>query len=187
MPNIGVVVGDDAALVVDTGMGPENGKTVLAIAKELAGSRPLTLTLTHFHPEHGFGAQVFKGVARILYNEAQRDELKRKGEGEHDVSARDMHLHVDGPGLDPLERHGRYARHHVRPLWAGLYGNICRTFAGAQGESSSEATLQLKSRRCRLERQDLPNCDVCDRDPQWPLRAKQRTFPAGRRTGQSDP
>ena len=81
VPNIGVVVGDDAALVVDTGMGPENGKTVLAIAKELAGSRPLTLTLTHFHPEHGFGAQVFKGVARILYNEAQRDELKRKGEG----------------------------------------------------------------------------------------------------------
>ena len=80
VPNIGVVLGGDAALVIDTGMGPANGAKVLEIAKDLAGSRPLTLTLTHFHPEHGFGAQVFKGVARIIYNEAQRDELTRKGE-----------------------------------------------------------------------------------------------------------
>src|SRR5208282_3990652 len=45
---------------------------------------------------------------------------------EDDVAARDMHLHVYGPGLDSLERHGRYARHHVRPLWAGPSGG---TFA----------------------------------------------------------
>ena len=80
VPNIGIVLGDDAALVVDTGIGPANGAKVLEIAKDLAGPRPLTLTLTHFHPEHGFGAQTFKGVAKIIYNEAQRDELKRKGE-----------------------------------------------------------------------------------------------------------
>lgn len=80
VPNIGVVLGEDAALVVDTGMGPANGERVLKIAKDLAGSRPLKLTLTHFHPEHGFGAQAFKGVAKIIYNEAQRDELTRKGE-----------------------------------------------------------------------------------------------------------
>jgi glyoxylase-like metal-dependent hydrolase (beta-lactamase superfamily II) len=80
VPNIGVVLGDDAALVIDTGMGPTNGAKALEIAKDLAGSRPLILTLTHFHPEHGFGAQVFKGVAKIIYNEAQRDELRRKGE-----------------------------------------------------------------------------------------------------------
>jgi glyoxylase-like metal-dependent hydrolase (beta-lactamase superfamily II) len=80
VPNIGVVLGDDAALVVDTGMGPTNGEKVLKIAKDFAESRPLTLTLTHFHPEHGFGAQAFKGVAKIIYNEAQRGELARKGE-----------------------------------------------------------------------------------------------------------
>jgi glyoxylase-like metal-dependent hydrolase (beta-lactamase superfamily II) len=80
VPNIGVVLGDDAALVVDTGMGPLNGDRALRIAKDLAGPRALTLTLTHFHPEHGFGAQAFKGVAKIVYNEAQRDELARKGE-----------------------------------------------------------------------------------------------------------
>ena len=80
VPNIGVVLGDDTALVIDTGMGPANGVRVLEVAKDLAGSRPLILTLTHFHPEHGFGAQAFKGAAKIIYNEAQRDELKRKGE-----------------------------------------------------------------------------------------------------------
>jgi len=81
VPNIGIILGRSAALVVDTGMGPANGKKVLDAAKRIAGQRPLALTLTHFHPEHGFGAQVFKGAAKIHYNRAQRDELQAKGEG----------------------------------------------------------------------------------------------------------
>jgi glyoxylase-like metal-dependent hydrolase (beta-lactamase superfamily II) len=80
VPNLGIVLGKDAALVVDTGMGPRNGEKVLAAARRVAGARKLILTLTHFHPEHGFGAQAFKGKADILYNRAQRDELQRKGE-----------------------------------------------------------------------------------------------------------
>lgn len=81
VPNIGIVLGSEFALVVDTGMGPANGRKVLEAAKRLAGARKLILTITHFHPEHGFGAQVFKGTARITYNRAQRDELAAKGEG----------------------------------------------------------------------------------------------------------
>src|SRR5207247_4753263 len=41
----------------------------------------LYLTTTHFHPEHGFGAQAFRGAATIIYNAAQRAELRRKGPG----------------------------------------------------------------------------------------------------------
>jgi len=81
VPNIGIIRGDNATLVVDTGMGPANGRKVLDVARRLAGDRRLILTLTHFHPEHGFGAQVFKGVSKIHYNRAQHDELQRKGEG----------------------------------------------------------------------------------------------------------
>jgi len=81
VPNIGIILGNTTALVVDTGMGPANGRKVLDAARRIAGQRPLMLTLTHFHPEHGFGAQVFKGAAKIHYNRAQRDELKAKGEG----------------------------------------------------------------------------------------------------------
>lgn len=79
VPNIGIVLGERAALVVDTAMGPRNGETVLRHARALAGDRPLILTVTHFHPEHGFGAQVFAGEATIVYNRAQLEELHDKG------------------------------------------------------------------------------------------------------------
>jgi glyoxylase-like metal-dependent hydrolase (beta-lactamase superfamily II) len=80
VPNIGVVLGDERALVVDTGMGPESGGRVHAAASALAGTRELILTITHFHPEHGFGAQAFGGT-RLVYNEAQREEFRAKAAG----------------------------------------------------------------------------------------------------------
>ncbi len=79
VPNIGIILGRDAALVVDTGLGPANGEQVLDLARRLAGNRRLILTVTHFHPEHGYGAQVFQPDATIIYNRAQRDELRDKG------------------------------------------------------------------------------------------------------------
>src|ERR1700730_1283996 len=79
VPNIGIIIGKDAAMVVDCGLGPANGEKVLDLARRLAGPRRLMLTLTHFHPEHGYGAQVFRPEATILYNHAQRDELAEKG------------------------------------------------------------------------------------------------------------
>ncbi len=79
VPNIGIVIGTDAVLVVDCGMGRENGARVLHKAMEIAGSKPLLLTTTHFHPEHAFGAQAFKGHATILANTTQEVELREKG------------------------------------------------------------------------------------------------------------
>jgi glyoxylase-like metal-dependent hydrolase (beta-lactamase superfamily II) len=79
VPNVTIIVGSDAALVVDTGLGPDSGRRVLRLARQLAGSKRLYLTTTHFHPEHGFGAQVFKGQATIIYNRSQWDELNKKG------------------------------------------------------------------------------------------------------------
>lgn len=79
VPNIGIVLGRDAALVIDCGLGPANGERVLDLARRLAGRRRLFLTMTHFHPEHGYGAQVFRPDATIIYNRAQRDELAEKG------------------------------------------------------------------------------------------------------------
>ena len=78
VPNIGIVVGERSALVIESGIGIANGERVLAIARELAGGRPLLVTATHFHPEHGYGVQAFEGAATILYNEVQRDELREK-------------------------------------------------------------------------------------------------------------
>jgi glyoxylase-like metal-dependent hydrolase (beta-lactamase superfamily II) len=80
VPNIGIVLGDDVALVVDTGLGPANGERVLAAARAKAGPRRLLLALTHFHPEHAYGAQAFAGEATIVVNESQADEQREKGE-----------------------------------------------------------------------------------------------------------
>jgi glyoxylase-like metal-dependent hydrolase (beta-lactamase superfamily II) len=77
VPNVGIVTGPDAALIIDTGVGIQNGKHVLAQARKLT-DRPLILTITHFHPEHGWGAQPFTGAAHIAYNRTQLDELHAK-------------------------------------------------------------------------------------------------------------
>jgi glyoxylase-like metal-dependent hydrolase (beta-lactamase superfamily II) len=79
VPNVGIVTGPDAALIIDTGVGIQNGKHVLAQARKLT-DRPLILTITHFDPEHGWGAQPFTGAAHIAYNRTQLDELHAKFE-----------------------------------------------------------------------------------------------------------
>jgi len=85
VPNIGVIGGRDAVLVVETGLGPRNAEKVLEFATEYARGRRLYLTTTHFHPEHAFGAQVFAGEATSLVNRAQAEDLKVKGAGYLDM------------------------------------------------------------------------------------------------------
>ncbi|MGW6913889.1 MBL fold metallo-hydrolase [Kitasatospora sp. NPDC054939] len=81
VPNIGIIGGSRAVLVVDTGMGTANAEQVLALASEVAGGRRLYLTTTHFHPEHAFGAHVFDGRATYLANRTQADDLRTRGPG----------------------------------------------------------------------------------------------------------
>ena len=79
VPNVGMVQGTEAVLVVDTGISKGDGQRVLDKAREIAGKRKLYLTTTHFHPEHSFGASVFAGHATYILNRRQADELKSKG------------------------------------------------------------------------------------------------------------
>ncbi|GLZ80094.1 MBL fold metallo-hydrolase [Actinorhabdospora filicis] len=79
VPNIGVIGGRDAVLVVDTGMGTANATGVLDFASGIARGRRVYLTTTHFHPEHAFGAGVFAGEATYLVNRAQAEDLAGKG------------------------------------------------------------------------------------------------------------
>ena len=79
VPNIGIVVGGRATLVIDTGFGADNARAVMQEARRLSAGRPVYLTHTHCHPEHGFGANVVAGEVTIVYNEAQWNELQEKG------------------------------------------------------------------------------------------------------------
>jgi glyoxylase-like metal-dependent hydrolase (beta-lactamase superfamily II) len=78
-PNIGIVVGQDATLVVDTGLGPRNGATIAKVAKHLAPRNKLYLTTTHFHPEHAGGASGFPAGTILIRDKVQQDEMEKHG------------------------------------------------------------------------------------------------------------
>jgi glyoxylase-like metal-dependent hydrolase (beta-lactamase superfamily II) len=78
-PNIGIIVGDRATLVVDTGMGPPNGAIVAREAAKLAKGRALYLTTTHFHPEHASGAQAFPPGTVLIRPVVQQQEMEKHG------------------------------------------------------------------------------------------------------------
>jgi glyoxylase-like metal-dependent hydrolase (beta-lactamase superfamily II) len=79
VPNIGVVVGQRRALVVDTGMGAANGRRALAAARRAAGERPLLLMTTHTHPEHDLGAEAFPASTVMLRARSQVLEIESTG------------------------------------------------------------------------------------------------------------
>jgi glyoxylase-like metal-dependent hydrolase (beta-lactamase superfamily II) len=74
-PNIGIVTGTQATLVVDTGLGPSNGAIVARVAKKLAKGPRLYLTTTHFHPEHAAGEAGFPADTILLRPAVQQQEL----------------------------------------------------------------------------------------------------------------
>ena len=78
-PNIGIIVGDRATLVVDTGMGRPNGAIVAREAAKLAKGGALYLTTTHFHPEHASGAQAFPPGTVLIRPVVQQQEMEKHG------------------------------------------------------------------------------------------------------------
>ena len=79
VPNIGYIVGDRAALVIDTGLGPPNGAAVYETAKKLAGAKRLYLVTTHVHPEHDLGAQAFPGTTTLIRSTDQVRDIAEFG------------------------------------------------------------------------------------------------------------
>jgi glyoxylase-like metal-dependent hydrolase (beta-lactamase superfamily II) len=79
-PNIGIVVGEHATLVVDTGLGQSNGATVARVAKSLAPHNRLYLTTTHFHPEHAMGEQGFPAGTVLIRDRVQQEEMDKHGQ-----------------------------------------------------------------------------------------------------------
>lgn len=80
-PNIAIVVGSHATLVVDTGLGPKNGATAARVAAKLApNNSKLFLTTTHFHPEHAAGEPGFPPDTILIRNAVQQQEMEKHGQ-----------------------------------------------------------------------------------------------------------
>jgi glyoxylase-like metal-dependent hydrolase (beta-lactamase superfamily II) len=79
VPNVGIVIGERATLIVDTGLGERNGAIVLAEARKLSDNDAFYLTATHFHPEHDLGATAFPADAEMVRWRAQQAEADEQG------------------------------------------------------------------------------------------------------------
>lgn len=81
VPNIGIIVGSKATLVVDTGLGQRNGETVLREVGKVSRNAVLYVTSTHFHPEHSTGGMAFPADTKFMYPQAQQKDFVEFGQG----------------------------------------------------------------------------------------------------------
>jgi glyoxylase-like metal-dependent hydrolase (beta-lactamase superfamily II) len=78
-PNIAIVIGTRATLIVDTGLGSRNGATIARVAGKLSRNQELFLTTTHFHPEHAAGEGGFPPNTILIRNMVQQREMEQHG------------------------------------------------------------------------------------------------------------
>lgn len=76
-PNIGIIVGNRATLVVDTGLGPRNGATAMRVVNKLSTNQRVYLTTTHFHAEHTAGEAGFPADVIIIRAAVQQQEAEK--------------------------------------------------------------------------------------------------------------
>src|SRR6187401_2741758 len=75
VPNVGIIVGKKAVLVIDTGMGTRNGQTVLREVAKVGAGKPITIVTTHVHPEHDMGAHAFPKDSTLIRSKAQIEDI----------------------------------------------------------------------------------------------------------------
>jgi len=79
VPNVGIVVGSAATLVIDPGLGRANGEAVLREVAKVSRNEQLFIGTTHFHPEHTTGYLAFPASARYVNSTAQEAEWVESG------------------------------------------------------------------------------------------------------------
>jgi glyoxylase-like metal-dependent hydrolase (beta-lactamase superfamily II) len=75
VPNVGIVVGRDSVLVIDTGMGTRNAETVLRELAKVGAGKPIYLVTTHVHPEHDMGAHAFPKDSKLIRSKDQIEDI----------------------------------------------------------------------------------------------------------------
>lgn len=79
VPNVGIVVGTRATLVIDPGLGRRNGETVLREVGKVSKNAELYIASTHFHPEHTTGYVAFPDSAKYVNSTVQEAEFAESG------------------------------------------------------------------------------------------------------------
>jgi glyoxylase-like metal-dependent hydrolase (beta-lactamase superfamily II) len=79
VPNVGIVVGSRATLVIDPGLGRRNGETVLREVAKVSKNTELYIASTHFHAEHTTGYIAFPASAKYVNARVQEAEFAEGG------------------------------------------------------------------------------------------------------------
>jgi glyoxylase-like metal-dependent hydrolase (beta-lactamase superfamily II) len=79
VPNVGIVVGSRATLVVDTGLGLRNGEAVARETAKISRNAELYIVSTHFHPEHALGENAFPVSAKVIRARTQQQDIDEFG------------------------------------------------------------------------------------------------------------
>jgi glyoxylase-like metal-dependent hydrolase (beta-lactamase superfamily II) len=79
VPNVGIVVGSRATLVIDPGLGRRNGETVLREVAKVGKNAEVYIASTHFHAEHTTGYVAFPDSATYVNSTIQEAEFAESG------------------------------------------------------------------------------------------------------------
>jgi glyoxylase-like metal-dependent hydrolase (beta-lactamase superfamily II) len=128
VPNIGIIVGSRATMVVDTGLGPRNGQTILREVAKVSKNTELYVATTHYHPEHSLGGAAFPPNAKFVRPKVQQQDMDELGKDIQNTFASRSPLHqellkdVPYPRADILfdrEQRIDLGGVHVRLFWRG--------------------------------------------------------------------
>jgi len=75
VPNVGIVVGSRATLVIDPGLGKRNGEAVLREVAKVSRNAEVYIASTHFHAEHTTGYLAFPATAKYVNSNVQEAEF----------------------------------------------------------------------------------------------------------------
>ncbi len=79
VPNVGIIVGSRATLVIDPGLGRRNGEAVLREVAKVSKDNALYIVSTHFHAEHTTGYIAFPPSAKYINSTVQEAEFEQGG------------------------------------------------------------------------------------------------------------
>ena len=79
VPNVGIIVGSRATLIVDTGLGIRNGEAVLREVAKISKNAEVYVATTHFHAEHTTGGVAFPATYKFIRPQAQQKDVEEFG------------------------------------------------------------------------------------------------------------
>ena len=78
VPNVGIIVGSKATMILDPGMGLLSGQAVAREMARISRNKEVYLVTTHLHPEHTTGGMAFPN-AKIVRAVAEQKDIDEAG------------------------------------------------------------------------------------------------------------